>query len=382
MKKKTIITGKKLTIWILNFSILGLIFTSFFPLISAPENDAVKEELYFDFEMMKDSNNYEIYSLVSDVNFINLLFWSIICLGLISIFCIIYLTFLTRWYLGLLTIVSIAISIFSFLLVISQYNFIKDVANMETITLSTVSYTITYVHIIFLFSIVLLIFSILYSLYVILDLGRQILASKSKKHLLKNKEDKQVDSLTKPIIDTQITHPQEPIIKNVKIERWVNQDLKNNDKKPDEDIYTPKKEVMEPIETTTEEKMYVNNKIATSEKKDQPGPFDSIKREEKQEESVKSSVSQSFEEALSSAIEKKQNQIGKKEQNKPISKDERPENTQNKSLEKQEEQLKEKDIITTDVIVKCPQCNNIFTIKKEDTKKIKCPKCGKEGIAQ
>ena len=195
MKKKTITKGKKFTIWIINFSILGLILTSLFPLISIPENDAIKEELYFDFEMMKNSDNYEIYSLVSNVNLINLIFWAIIGLGLLSIFCITYLTFLTRWYLGLLTIISTAIFISSILVVIFQYNFITDVANIDLITLSTVFYTITYVHIIFLFSIFLLICSIFYTLHVILDLGKQIFASKSKKQQLKKNKDQQEDAI-------------------------------------------------------------------------------------------------------------------------------------------------------------------------------------------
>ena len=38
---------------------------------------------------------------------------------------------------------------------------------------------------------------------------------------------------------------------------------------------------MKPIETTTEEKKYVNNEIAASEKKNQPGPFGHVKHEEK-----------------------------------------------------------------------------------------------------
>ena len=126
MKKKTITKAKKYTIWILNFSILGLVLTSLFPLISVPEDDAVKENLYFNFEMMKKSDNYEIYSLVDNVNTINLLFWAIIILGLISYFCITYLTFLTRWYLSILTIISTAIFIFSVLLVIFQNNFMKS----------------------------------------------------------------------------------------------------------------------------------------------------------------------------------------------------------------------------------------------------------------
>ena len=88
MKKETIISSKKLTIWIINLSILGLVLTSFFPLISVPENDAVKEELYFDYKMMKNSDNVEIYSLVDEVNLINLLLWAVIIMGLISFFCI------------------------------------------------------------------------------------------------------------------------------------------------------------------------------------------------------------------------------------------------------------------------------------------------------
>ena len=104
MKNKTITKSKKYTIWILNFSIFGLVLTSLFPLISVPENDAVKEDLYFNFEMMKNSDNYEIFSLVDTVNTISLLFWAIIILSLLSFFCITYFTFLTRWYISLLLI--------------------------------------------------------------------------------------------------------------------------------------------------------------------------------------------------------------------------------------------------------------------------------------
>ena len=67
-----------------------------------------------------------------------------------------------------------------------------------------------------------------------------------------------------------------------------------------------------------------------------------------------------------------------------ISKEEESQPVQVEEFKEQEElPLNEKDIITTEIIVKCPQCKHIFATKKEgETTKIKCPKCGKEGIAQ
>jgi len=394
MKKKTITKAKKYTIWILNFSILGLVLTSLFPLISVPEDDAVKENLYFNFEMMKKSDNYEIYSLVDNVNTINLLFWAIIFLGLISYFCITYLTFLTRWYLSILTIISTAIFIFSVLLVIFQNNFMKTVANNDFINLSLIFNTITYVHIIFLFIIFILICSIFYTLNIVLDLGKQIFSSIPKKQLLKKKKDKKEDSPINSIIDEPITQPPIGINKKLEIEKSQKQEIQKIDIKAEEDTYPEVKEEIKPIETTSEEKKYVNNEIAVSEKKNQPGPFGHVKHEEKPIEPVKPRPSQSFEDALSSAIEKKQGEIGKKEQKKPTSqetikdsednlKEDSSEPSKIDEVEKQKEETQtEKKFISTEIIVKCPQCTHIFTINKEKNEKIKCPKCGKEGIAQ
>ncbi len=394
MKKKTITKSKKYTIWILNFSILGLVLTSLFPLISVPENDAVKEDLYFNFDMMKNSDNYEIFSLVDTVNTISLLFWAIIILGLLSFFCITYFTFLTRWYISLLLIISIAIFIFSILLIIYQNNFMKVVANNDFITLSLVYNNITYVHIILLFIILLLICSIFYSLNIILYLGKQIFSAISKKQLLKKNKEKKEDSLLNSIIDKPVTQSPIGINKKIEMEKLPKQEIQKIDVKAEEDNYTEEKEEIKPIETSIEEKKLVNNETAVSEKKDQIGPFGHVKREEKQIEPVKPRPSQSFEDALSSAIEKKQGKIGKKEQKNPITqeefkdsedklKEDTSEPIQIDEVEKQKEKpITEKEFISTEIIVKCPQCTHIFTIKKEETEKIKCPKCGKEGIAQ
>lgn len=395
MKKKTISSGKKLTIWIINFSILGLILTSLFPIISVPEIDAVKEELYFNYRMMENSEVVEINNLVGDINLINILLWSIIIVGLISFFCITYLTFLTRWYPSILAIISTVILIFSILLFLLQYNFIKAVSNIDNIVLSSAFYAIKYFHIILIFSVILLICSILYTLNIVFDLGRQLFDSRSKKLKLKKTTEQPNDLPIKPIIDKKITASSDSINKKIKMEKWLSQEIQNIDKKPEEDIYIPQEEEMKPVETTSEEQNFVNDKIVSAEKKTHPGPFAIGKHEKKPIENEEPKTSQSFEEALSSAIEKKQSELEHKEHIKPktvetlkksddIAKQEvQQREPVHEVNEKVNQPLSEKDIITTEIIVKCPQCKHIFATKKEGkTTKIKCPSCGKEGIAQ
>jgi ribosomal protein S27E len=227
-----------------------------------------------------------------------------------------------------------------------------------------------------------------------LNLGKHIFSSISKKQLLKKTKNQQEVSPIESKIDEPITQPPIEINKKIEIEKLPKQEIQKIDIKADDDTDSEIKEEMKPIETTTEEKKFVDNEITTSEKKNQPGPFGHVKHEEKPIEPVKPIETQSFEDALSSAIEKKQGKIGKKEQKKSTSKEtikdsdavleeDNLEPAQIDKVEKQkEESLSQKEFISTEVIVKCPQCTHIFTIKKEETAKIKCPKCGKEGIAQ
>ena len=395
MKKKTITSGKKLTIWIINFSILGLILTSLFPIISIPESDAVKEDLYFNYEMMENSEDIEILSLVDDINLINILFWSVIIVGLISFFCITYLTFLTRWYLSILAIISTVILIFSILLVLLQNNFLKAVSNIDYIILSSVFHPIKYFHIALIFGIILLICSIWYTSIIVLDLGKKLFDSRSKKPKFKTKKKEPEGIPIQPIIDNKPTIQSESIDKKVKMEKWLSQEAQNIDSKPDEKNYIPQEEVMKPIETTKEEQNYVDGQIATSEKKTHPGPFAPDKHDEKPKDSEDPKAAVAFEDALSSAIEKKQSELEHHEQIEPekeeefiesddTPKQEAPQEEQVGEVKDQvDEPFSEKDVITTEIIVKCPQCKHIFATKKEgETTKIKCPKCGKEGIAQ
>jgi len=105
-------------------------------------------------------------------------------------------------------------------------------------------------------------------------------------------------------------------------------------------------------------------------------------------------LSESFDKVLSSVIEKRQKEAKKSSDN----------DQQAKTLEKHEgkvnvqkpDELSEKTIpgedaekpklneekITT-FTVRCPMCKNVFSVKKTgEVTKIKCPKCGKEGIVK
>ena len=73
MKKgETASKAINLTISIIVFSIIGLILMSVLPWISVTERDSVKEDLHFNFEMMKKSTNEQISNLTGDINLINI----------------------------------------------------------------------------------------------------------------------------------------------------------------------------------------------------------------------------------------------------------------------------------------------------------------------
>ena len=103
----------------------------------------------------------------------------------------------------------------------------------------------------------------------------------------------------------------------------------------------------------------------------------------------------SFEKVLSSAIEKKQKEIKKtavndqeNETSEAIERkdtqeedSEEIERTDTSDVEKKEDKSSELDEETKIFTVRCPECKNVFTVKKTgEVTDIKCPRCGKEGI--
>ena len=399
MNRDNIISGEKLTILILNLSVIGLIFISLFPMISVSENDAVKDELYFNYEMIKHSNNDQINSLADNLNLISIIFWAIIIVSVISYLSLTFFTFLKKGYSSLITIISMILLILGISVIIFQYNFISSVGNSNIASLSSIASSFCFIHITLLIGILILICSIVFVLIFVLDLTEKLISSRKRKKISETPSKQTSDEPVSPTLKT--------VKKKVEMEKWLKDEIKNIDENTNEAKLIPiKEERIEQYNFSTEKPKIVEKeeldvdrislepsreleKITTSDDKRQIGPFHSEKIEEKPKESSELKISPSFENALSSAIKKKQGELGKKRQIIPESKEIINEKEEliteiDKDTSKKEEiGSKEKEVITTEIIVKCPQCKNIFAVKKEGkTTKIKCPECGKEGIAQ
>lgn len=162
------------------------------------------------------------------------------------------------------------------------------------------------------------------------------------------------------------------------MEKWLTGQIQILDKqtKSQEPQYS-EKETVKPMQTIAEEKQAIS-----LEDKSIPEPFPTEKTKEKSKESDELQVSQSFEKALSSAIEKekmkKPEPLEVKEKEPELQKTELKEEVEKLQLEptvKIEETAKRK------IKVRCPQCKNVFLTEFEgEIIKIKCPTCGKEGV--
>ena len=91
MKNDFVKKIRRYPIIILFLSIICLFLISFIPWITIAEEDRLKEDLHFSYEMMKGSDNAQINDLAGNLSRINILFFAMIIVALISfIFIICY----------------------------------------------------------------------------------------------------------------------------------------------------------------------------------------------------------------------------------------------------------------------------------------------------
>ncbi|MCK4365086.1 MAG: hypothetical protein KAW45_03465 [Thermoplasmatales archaeon] len=394
-------TAKKmvgLTIWVIFLSIIGLILISFLPWVSVTEDDWIKEDLYFNFEMMEQSDNEQISIFANELNFMSLLFWVLIILGFLTLIGIIIHAFgktmPTVIVLLTLGIITLIISILIFYL---QITFIRTIESVDNISLAALAPYFHYAYIPLIFSLVLLIFSIRYTVVVITNSITKFKDyKKQKKESEKEKpRKKKSKKLQKKESETKIkkSSQQEKTIlkktplelekdkKRIEMEQWITGEVKSMEKqsKPEKQqiSISEKEEIPDELDKEIKESADVKDK-------DQSGPFPS---EEIKIESDKTdeepSASQSFEEALSSAIQKRHDENGQKPSDKEedlvqeIKSDDPSEIKEEKIPEKEEETDK------NTFNVRCPKCRYIFVAESgEGITKIKCPNCGKEGNIQ
>lgn len=428
----------RLILLIIFLSIIGLILISLLPWISVTEDGLVKENLHFNFEMMQKSNNKQIKDLATDLIFINISFWVLTILGILSFIGVTIYASGKASRIGLILLVSgSATLIFSVLIVILNWIFIKTIKESNTISASAIIYTpINYAYIPLAFGILLLISSIRYT-WVILPYSIQQLKSstKEKKYAEKLVDNKKIKSeiITNKEKSAQEQTSLEPKIDEDRgeIEQWLTGEVQNIEKQAVKGRYLePEKEKQIELEeiTTPEQPFFEEEPLNIGEKKPEKStqakekifkepykksketpfmyynnrlePFSPEKKEEKIKGLDDVGLTHSFEEALSSAIQKRQTETNMKDiiktevkdikdKSNVISKEDKVEKPMLKI--QNEEMLQTKEEISSQINeksmkkinVKCPQCKHITTIEKgEIITKIKCPNCGKEGVVK
>ena len=402
MKKVELIKKvARLNIFIRIFSIICLVLIFLLPWISVQEEDFVKEDLYFNFEMMSKSNNKQIRDLASYLNFIVILLLGLILLGILSkIGSIIYglRSSSPKGYIFL--IIGGAILIFSILILVLQLIFIYTIKDIDGISASAIFPYMNYALIPFLFNILLLIYSIRY-FWVVFQYSTQQFTSLKKekdsdiKQVYKKKSEtitKEKPTLEKKSLKSKIDDKRDEIDKLLiaEIKKMEKQPVKKSyheikieDKINLEEIVTPEQsfpeiEPFEIKEMKTEKYSPIQEKESLESYKEIPfrnnnklEPFLSENKKEEIKKLDDKTLYPSLEEALSSAIQKKQIEIRKREtikDNIGTLKEEIAPFSREKPVKKK-------------VSVRCPQCKGIFIIEKDEKiTNIICPKCGKEGV--
>lgn len=329
-KRDRVKYSERLTFWIILLSIVGLVLISLFPWISISEMDEVNEDLVFNLEMMKKSDNQAINDIASEIELINVLLWSLIILGLISLVGVTIHSSGKFLILGqvllMIGCVMIISSIFILHVHLSVYTSIEEHLILSSVDLFP---HIKYSFILLITSIFIFICSAVYVVLTIFHLVDTI------KNMLKSKNEENLS------------------LKNIEHKKPV-----NNEDERDLELEKMFSEKIKRMDDKNKEKAMINQNIDNINK-----PKGKTKSPFKNEKTTENEDKEQIKESK----------------------------TDNKISENSDISSKEKDIdkIPSDledqpkgklVTVKCPQCRYIFPIKKINKElKIECPKCGKKG---
>jgi hypothetical protein len=174
--------AEKLTIYILFLSIICLILLTLLPWISVTENDHVKQDLYFNFEMMKQSDNGDIIRLAGDLNLINISFWILIILSLVSFLgTIIHLSNRFSFAGNILLLVGCITLIFSILVFFLQIIITQNIGKLSTISASAIYPPIKFSYFLLVPSFIIFIWSALYTLTVVTHFIQKFKSKKKEK---------------------------------------------------------------------------------------------------------------------------------------------------------------------------------------------------------
>lgn len=327
----------KIAILIVILSIICQIFVSLFPWISISENDYVKEDLHFNFEMIIKSNDEQISNLAGDLNLIILSFWSLIILGLLSFLgAIIHISKKISTVGYILLSIGFATLIFSIIAIYFQFIVIGKIEDIDTINASAISPFFKYYYILLIYSFIIFILSVLYSRIIIsysvtrfLDLKEDRKNKKEQKAILFDNiintefnQDFKNEAL-KEKVAIERNHSKIEMQKTIETKKIVNPEIEEKHKEIEQflDGQDPDKEKQtiegKPLEIDKKETL-IKEKSKDIDNKTDKENFNEIKQLQKEvivfsseknklkpKDSYEPTVSESFEKALSSAIQKK-----------------------------------------------------------------------------
>jgi len=375
--------------WLIIFSIINLFILSLIPLVSIVENGS-NGELYFNGIMMDRSEDSQIQNIANYLFFIIELLWIVIILNSISYlsFSIYFSEKFPRFSKIMIntSFINLVINVLIFYL---QINLIKKIVEIDNLSLASAFSFIKFAYIPLIIRFLLLIFSIMYALYVILNV------IKEKKYLTIGEKppDRKLISRPKKIDKRESFH--EKIISdyNVDIKNIRSRELLESEKEQKLDLKIESEPGSSETNKFVEKKKNFENeqddklKFIKSKDKINSEPFPVEKPKERPKESGEIPISQQFEKALSSAVEKKYTE---KKGHVPLetkfeNKHEKINITEPQTdlkLENPEDLVNDENKeIKKKIKVKCPQCKFVFPVeKKGNITSVKCPNCGKEGV--
>ena len=362
-KSELAYTFEMILIVMLFFSILVLMLNSFLPTVILKNPDNI---VYFNIESMQYSQNIDIQNLYNDINLINNLIWITIIFTFIAFFgVIINISKIYKKISYLFLSVGCLSIIFS---TISSYLYISFILKISNFTDILLAYIIVeplkYSYIILIMLMVIFLISISYIIMTIPVLFRAFKDAKSNKQELT--KEKPVTKFISKNYDQKIS------FYNRKQENGEGFNYEKKKEFTESELANQinRIETKENLDTNYINKEPMDEKITNNEKK---SPFLEDYKEgktKKKDETNEVKISESFEKALSSAIDKKK----KEELKQSIVK--KPAEPEKKDIA---ESIKNKD--NKKYVVKCPECSFIFIKEKneENITKIKCPRCSKEG---
>ena len=416
---------RRLIGYVLVFSILGLLLMVVLPTVSV--NEGSSSPVFYDMSYMSKSNDTQVYGLFKEFQSVSYVFLTIITFGLLSeVGVVIYASEKNRVISKIILLASGIVTTISSIFVVFLYlSLVREVQGLQVVFMAKIASTpvaYSYLPIVAGFASVLssLLYLLAVSLFCVKGFKEAKLHRKIKKKTISKKQvetnkPKKTEIKDEPSADVPRQATEE-------VEEWLKGEIKHLESPPEQEIES------EESETIAGDISEMGQDKKTEPKKIVKSPFSSDKKTEdirkeivpeseehkNLDDSEEIPVSKEFEEALSSAIQKRHKTLKNKRDTKIVKKSgkspttkkekkkvaESDDKSTDKTMEKEFKDLSEKnddqgineplEQVKEDkahdkekISVKCPQCKHIFEVEKQgNVTKIKCPKCGKEGIAR